>query len=75
MVIKIPDAYTNAPLTRSVIAGIGGSTPIEYFDNNVNPNTTYYYRLKAEREIAGQQPSELNIVIFDRSLSFIVIAD
>jgi len=75
MAIKIPDAYTNAPLTRTIIASIGGSTPIEYFDNTVNPNTTYYYRLKAEREIAGQQPSEFNIVIFDRSLSFIVIAD
>jgi len=75
MALKIPDAYTNAPLTRTVLASIGGTTPIEFFDNSVAPNTTYYYRLKAEREIAGQQPTAFNIVIFDRSLNFIVIAD
>jgi len=67
--IKIPDAYTTT-LTRTVVASIGGTSSIDFIDNTVLPNTTYFYRLRVESEIAGQQPTAFQMVVLDRSLNF-----
>lgn len=67
---KIVDSYyIGAPsYMRTLQYGAPCSIPIEYFDNFVLPNTTYYYRVLVTITLSGQQPTAGNVKVLDRSL-------
>lgn len=67
---KIVDSYyVGAPsYMRTLQYGAPCSIPLEYFDNSVLPNTTYYYRILVSITLSGQQPTAGSVKVFDRSL-------
>lgn len=71
---KIADA-TSTNTWRVIQTGSPCTIPFEYLDTNLNPNTTYYYRLRVVPSLSGQQPTSGTINIQDRSLNILTITN